>query len=286
MKQRRRSTLFSVIILVVLVLGIFRLSIWYDNNSRAVPSVSTQPSQFLLFPFREGVDVRLAEGWIYSDEEQKIHGRKIHYASDLAAPRGTPVYAAADGLAIASFDTQDDGEYQGKRIGFGYGRFVQVWSPETSTYTIYSHLEEIAPGIYYEEPTKTETGWVAELPISKEEAEEHESTPIKQGDLIGYVGDSGLTWGYEETPENRPNPTEFPSWDETHLHFEVFRYDSDGKKVAYDPYGIYEQAEKYGERIVTDRTLWLRNESGQFRKPAGQSSAQSSASPSPTNKEP
>ncbi len=241
------------------------LFIWNKNRSQAVPNQNGRPDAFLTLPFKQGTDFRIAEGWLYSKEEQKIHGRKVHYGIDFAAERGTPVYASADGLAIASFDTEDDGEWQGKKVGFGYGRYVQVWNPATKAFTIYSHLESFAPNIYYEKPSKSGIGWKPSLPKSQEEVEKHENTPIKQGDLIGYVGDSGLTWGYDETPDERPDPKQFPSWDEPHLHFETFIYNDEGEKVAYDPYGFYKQASQYTKQPISNNTLWLLDDNKQPR---------------------
>lgn len=219
---------------------------------------------FLKLPFATDVQAQVVEGWLYSKEEQQIHGRKIHHGIDFSAPRGTPVYAAADGLAIASFDTEEDGKWQDKRIGFGYGRFVQVWNPTSQLFIIYSHLETVSPDIYYEEPTHTELGWKPLLPKSGQEMAEHQNTTIKKGELIGYVGDSGLTWGYTETPTNRPDPRQFPSWDETHLHFEVFRYKTSGEKESFDPYGLYAAFTQYAVSRSSENSLWESGESGQI----------------------
>ena len=252
----------SIFAVVVAVAAFAVQTIRQKTNNTSIPVLPSGSEGLLSLPFAKGTNVRIAEGWLYSAQEQQIHGRKVHYSIDFAAERGTPVYAAADGLAVASFDTEEDGKYQDKTIGFGYGRFVQVWNAETGLFAIYAHLETIAPTISYEEPTHTELGWKPLLPKSAEEIKEHQSTPIKKGDLIGYVGDSGLTWGYTETPQNRPDPAKFPSWDETHLHFEVFRYNAAGEKEAFDPYGLYAAADKYTINAVGTNSLWEIGENG------------------------
>ncbi len=254
---------------IIVGVGLTGVLVTAAVNSRSSPAPATvkppdNPEAFLTLPFKDGAEFRVAEGWLYSDEERKIHGRTIHNGIDFAAPRGTPVYAAADGLAIASFDTEADGTWQGKQIGFGYGRFVQVYHPETDSFTLYSHLESFALSISYEQPLRSKFGYEPVLPKTKAEVEQHQTTPIKKGDLIGYVGDTGLTWGYAETPTQRPDPEQFPSWDEPHLHFEVFSYE-DGQKVSYDPYGIYRQASQYNSGSVIGETLWFLDENNQPR---------------------
>ncbi len=94
---------------------------------------------------------------------QGLHG---HDAVDLAAPRGTPIHAAASGVVTAS---KSNGLYNG-----GYGNFVMI-SHSNGSQTLYSHMSK----------TAVSNG-------------EH----VSQGDIIGYVGMTGLTTG-------------------PHLHFEV-----------------------------------------------------------------
>jgi murein DD-endopeptidase MepM/ murein hydrolase activator NlpD len=83
--------------------------------------------------------------------------RRPHYGIDYAAPVGTPVLAIGDGRVIQT-------SYEG-----GSGRMVRI--VHNSVYsTAYLHLSRfgsgIAPGAY-----------------------------VKQGDIIGYVGSSGLSTG-------------------------------------------------------------------------------------------
>lgn len=83
--------------------------------------------------------------------------RRPHHGVDYAAPVGTPVHAIGDGRVTQA-------SYQG-----GSGRMVRI--VHNSVYsTAYLHLSRfaagIAPGVY-----------------------------VKQGDIIGYVGSSGLSTG-------------------------------------------------------------------------------------------
>jgi len=83
--------------------------------------------------------------------------RRPHYGVDYAAPIGTPVYSIGDGRIIAV-------DYQG-----GNGRYIKVWHNGVYTST-YMHLSSFGKGI--------ETGKY-----------------VVQGELLGYVGSSGLSTG-------------------------------------------------------------------------------------------
>lgn len=98
-----------------------------------------------------------------------------HKGIDIAAPYGTPIYAAAGGTVI---DASSGGAWNG-----GYGNSIVIEN-EDGNVTVYAHQSEIA----------AEVGDV-----------------IEQGQLIGYVGNTGDSNG-------------------NHLHFEIRQ---DGK--YYDP---------------------------------------------------
>ena len=94
---------------------------------------------------------------------QGLHGRN---SVDLAAPIGTPIYASASGVVTIS---KSNGTWNG-----GYGNFVVI-THSNNTQTLYAHMKKATV--------------VAEDKINK-------------GDLVGYVGVSGMTTG-------------------PHVHFEV-----------------------------------------------------------------
>jgi murein DD-endopeptidase MepM/ murein hydrolase activator NlpD len=84
--------------------------------------------------------------------------RRPHHGVDYAAPRGTPVYTVGDGVVT--------------RVGYqkgGGGNYVSI--KHNSVYsTTYMHLNGFARGI-------------------------RQGVYVKQGDLIGYVGSTGLATG-------------------------------------------------------------------------------------------
>jgi murein DD-endopeptidase MepM/ murein hydrolase activator NlpD len=80
-----------------------------------------------------------------------------HLGVDYAAPTGTPVSAVADGKVIAA------------RWSGGFGRLVTIRHDDTYT-TMYGHLSSFAPGL-------------------------KEGSIVKQGDLVGRVGASGVATG-------------------------------------------------------------------------------------------
>jgi murein DD-endopeptidase MepM/ murein hydrolase activator NlpD len=89
---------------------------------------------------------------------------RMHAGIDFAAPTGTPVYAAANGTVISA------------RSEGAYGRIVRL-RHANATETRYAHLSRFARGVG---PRRS----------------------VKQGDVIGYVGSTGLSTG-------------------PHLHYEV-----------------------------------------------------------------
>ena len=81
----------------------------------------------------------------------------MHNGVDFAAPSGTPVYAASDGVVL------------GARPNGGYGNWIQIDHPGNFS-TVYGHLAEFAPGI-------------------------QAGVPVSQGELLGFVGNTGRSTG-------------------------------------------------------------------------------------------
>jgi LysM repeat protein len=86
---------------------------------------------------------------------QGLHG---YNGVDLAAPYGTPIYAAAAGEVIISRDFGWNG---------GYGRYIVI-SHSNNTQTLYAHLSDIVV---------------------------YQGARVYKGQLIGYVGSSGKSTG-------------------------------------------------------------------------------------------
>ena len=91
---------------------------------------------------------------------------RLHAGIDFAAPPGTPILAAGGGHVI-----------EAGRFG-GYGNWVKI-GHESGLATGYAHMSRIAPGV-------------------------KRSARVRQGQVIGYVGSTGLSTG-------------------PHLHFELHR---------------------------------------------------------------
>ncbi|MDE2037609.1 MAG: M23 family metallopeptidase [Patescibacteria group bacterium] len=106
---------------------------------------------------------------------QGLHG---HDAVDLAAPYGTPILAAAGGTVTVS---KSNG-YYGANSNGGYGNFVML-SHSNGSQTLYAHMEKTAV-----------------------KAGQH----VEQGQVIGYIGMTGMTTG-------------------PHVHFEI--------RGAQNPFG-------------------------------------------------
>ena len=122
----------------------------------------------------------LEGAFVSSGYGPRIHpvlgGKRLHYGVDLPAPRGAPVHAAADGIV----------RYRGRNGG--YGRFIRI-DHGFGLETAYGHLRRYALGL-------------------------RRDVRVRRGEVIGYVGSSGLSTG-------------------PHLHYEVR---INGR--AIDPLGV------------------------------------------------
>lgn len=103
-----------------------------------------------------------------------LHYKRAHKGIDLAAPIGTPIQATGDGI-ITIIDRHN-----------GYGNMIKIKHDKTYS-TIYGHMLKFQKG------------------LSK-------GSKVKRGQVIGYVGQTGLATGphchYELHVNNQPrNPT-------------------------------------------------------------------------------
>ncbi len=106
----------------------------------------------------------------FGDREHPVDGEeRFHKGMDLAAPKGTPIYASRSGKVVfAGWDTTGGGNYVSIDHGDGFK-------------SQYMHMEEFVV----------------------EQGQE-----VRQGQLIGYVGKTGVTTGY-------------------HLHFAIRKYNEE-----------------------------------------------------------
>ncbi|MBD3345631.1 MAG: peptidoglycan DD-metalloendopeptidase family protein [Chitinivibrionales bacterium] len=120
----------------------------YDCNGKSVQK------QFLKAPLRYS---RISSGYSYNRRHPILGIVRPHLGVDYAAPRGTPVYAPADGV-VSFIGTKG-----------GYGKHIRI-RHGASYETYYGHLNSYARGI-------------------------GRGTRIKQGQMIGTVGSTGLSTG-------------------------------------------------------------------------------------------
>lgn len=110
----------------------------------------------------------ITAGWLYNDGS-------LHRALDFRAAVGTPVYAAEDGTVTVAYHwtgkrTQGDTNSYGNMIKLRHSTYKY-----SSLETLYAHLSKIVV---------------------------HQGEHVKEGQIIGYSGDTGNCYG-------------------AHLHFEV-----------------------------------------------------------------
>jgi len=84
--------------------------------------------------------------------------RRFHKGVDFRAPKGTPVWASADGVVV-------EAGWRGN-----YGKIVRV-RHEAGVETTYSHLSGFARGL-------------------------HAGKTVRQGQIVGYVGRTGVATGH------------------------------------------------------------------------------------------
>jgi len=100
---------------------------------------------------------RISSRYSHSRFHPVLRRRRAHLGTDYAADRGTPIMSTGDGVVVEASYTR------------GNGNYVKVRHNGTYT-TGYLHMSKIKPG--------TRPG-----------------THVRQGDIIGYVGSTGLATG-------------------------------------------------------------------------------------------
>lgn len=105
----------------------------------------------LLVPVQGVTRDKIVDTW----GQSRADGARTHQATDIMAPDGTPVVAAAPGNVEKLFYSEGGG-----------GITLYVRSPDRQWSYYYAHLARYAPGVI-------------------------EGMPVRAGDLLGYVGDTG-----------------------------------------------------------------------------------------------
>jgi murein DD-endopeptidase MepM/ murein hydrolase activator NlpD len=121
---------------------------WFSEDGRPIEK------SFLRIP----VDFTRISSKFTTARMHPILGRmRAHKGVDYAAPKGTPIHAAGDGVI----------KYHGRERG--YGNFVVIQHSKTIS-TAYGHMSRFVKG-------------------------QHVGEHVRQGEVIGYVGMTGLATG-------------------------------------------------------------------------------------------
>ena len=227
--------------------------------------------------------IHITEWWFY-DDEVSIHGLTDHKWIDYALPVWTPMYAPIDGYVMASYRNQTLKDAEGNytfytdesgatwSINYGLGNWVQLWMPKHNIYLQFAHLDDVSDEIPRYDPVRVERWkfWNSQhhnLTSTEKEAlldwTSQLRVPIKKWDYIWTIW---TTWLEHRKPITTPwvdtmkafqnllRP--YPSRDEPHLHFSIYRRDADWNKTeSYDPYLIQKTADAYPTYILTGQSV-------------------------------
>lgn len=215
----------------------------------------------------------ISEGWFYG-MERGIHGGQVHASVDINLPWGADVLAPADGWAAWTIQTWLTGNvYKDKRVGFGLGLWLitlhKLPDREEYWWTKQAHVGWVDPKLRFLRPWADSDGDLHEpdgqhgpdnLYLTDPELAAA-FTPIKRGEKLATVGDSGVEWGYRDQynletggvlPRDRK---QHPAWDEdVHLHLEIYRRVNgspkpgetfDANRISVDPFGQYGQVRRW-----------------------------------------
>lgn len=126
------------------------------NGETGVPDGSRIPKDMFSWPIGEGFSITSHFGY----RKDPFTGEtKYHGGTDIGAPEGTPILAAADGDVTIANSTDS--------WGGGYGYYVKIRHNDTYS-TLYAHCSRIAA-------------------VNGQE--------VKKGEIIGYVGTTGNSTG-------------------------------------------------------------------------------------------
>ena len=149
---------------LILIFPVLIISMLSFDYSETNIGDSESKTEFIS-PIRPSVDVRVTS--LYGERMHPIKKKMLfHKGIDIAAPIGTPIYAIADGLVK---------KLQTKHVeGKAYGRFIII-QHEGDLASLYSQMESYSVKL---------------------------GDKVNKGDIIGFVGSSGISTG-------------------PHLHFEI-----------------------------------------------------------------
>ncbi|HEX2190726.1 MAG TPA: M23 family metallopeptidase [Longimicrobiaceae bacterium] len=125
----------------------------------AAPAASADEVPFAVAPAGDASKLLIpvqgvkAASLVDTYEQARGQGRR-HDAIDIAAPRGTPVLAASDGVVMKLFLSERG------------GITLYELAPDRRTIYYYAHLDRYAPGMA-------------------------EGRALRRGEVLGYVGDTG-----------------------------------------------------------------------------------------------
>ena len=141
------------------------IGVYRDANGMILdPDATWVGTGIFSWPLQAGYRITSPYGWRTLDGEPNFHN-----GIDIGAPEGTPILAAAKGT-VAVANAMDS-------WGGGWGYYVRIHHDGTIYETLYAHCSVIAV---------------------------YDGQPVEQGQVIGYVGNTGNSRG-------------------NHLHFEIYQ---------------------------------------------------------------